>query len=130
MYPTRLAQGAVWVDVADAPQDQRVQQAYERLRHAMDENQYDRIAREVARLAKAGADPRGAVARAIVWSHGRLRDGMTHAYAAANGWLQLHDTLSDPVEQLTCLAESVGHIAFDTLREADWPYCADEKAVE
>src|SRR5882672_1533079 len=127
MYPTRLAQGAVWVEVAEAPQDQRVQQAYERLRHAMDENQYDRIAREVARLAKAGADPRGAVVRAIVWSHGRLRDGMTHAYAAANGWLRLHETLHDPVEQLTCLAESVGHIAFDTLREADWPYCADEK---
>ncbi|HYS12752.1 MAG TPA: Rieske 2Fe-2S domain-containing protein [Burkholderiaceae bacterium] len=127
MYPTRLADGAVWVDIAEAPQDQRVRQAYERLHHAMDENQYDRVAREVARLAKAGADPRGAVARAIVWSHGRLRDGMTHAYAAANGWLRLHEMLRDPVERLTCLAESVGHIAYDTLREADWPYCADQQ---
>jgi len=127
MYPTRLADGAVWVDIAEAPQDQRVRQAYERLHHAVDENQYDRVAREVARLAKVGADPRGAVARAIVWSHGRLRDGMTHAYAAANGWLRLHEMLRDPVERLTCLAESVGHIAYDTLREADWPYCADQQ---
>jgi nitrite reductase/ring-hydroxylating ferredoxin subunit len=127
MYPTRLAQGAVWVDVAAAPRDQQIGQAYGRLRHAMDEDQYDRIARELARLQKAGADPRSAVSRAIVWSHTRLRDGMTHAYAAANGWLRLHDLTDDPVEQLTCLAEAVGHIAYDMLREAEWPYGEDEQ---
>jgi hypothetical protein len=47
---------------------------------------------------------------------------MTHAYAAANAWLRLHDQLDDPAERLTCLAEAVGHIAFDTLREVEWPY--------
>jgi nitrite reductase/ring-hydroxylating ferredoxin subunit len=125
VYPVRFAEGAVWVDIADASRDQRIHDAYERLRYAMAENQYDRLARDLARLKKAGADPRRAVARAIVWSHGRLRDGMTHAYAAANGWLRLHDLSSDAVEQLTCLAESTGHIAYDTLREADWPYGED-----
>jgi nitrite reductase/ring-hydroxylating ferredoxin subunit len=128
MYPTRVADGAVWVDVAEPPQQQRITRAYERLRHAMDDNQYDRIARELARLAKAGADPRLAVARAIAGSHTRLRDGMTHAYAAANGWLRLHDLSRDPAEQLTCLAEAVGHIAYDTLREPEWPYAAGERA--
>jgi hypothetical protein len=92
----------------------------------MEEDQYDRIARDLARLRKAGADPRVAVARAIAWSHGRLRDGMTHAYAAANGWLRLHDLSGDPVEQLTCIAEGLGHIAYDTLRETEWPYGGGE----
>lgn len=122
MYPTRVADAGVWVDVSDAPQAQRVTAAYERLRRAMAENQYDRIARELARLAKAGDDPRLAVAQAIAWTHTRLRDGMTHAYAAANGWLRLHDQSDDPAERLTCLAEAVGHIADDTLREVEWPY--------
>ena len=126
MYPTRVTEGAVWVDIAEAPRAQRIDDAYERLRHAMEENQYDRIARDLARLRKAGADPCSAVARAIAWSHGRLRDGMTHAYAAANGWLRLHDLSGDPVEQLTCIAEALGHIAYDTLREADWPYGGGE----
>src|SRR5262249_30768308 len=52
-------------------------------------------------------------------------DGMTHAYAAANGWLRLHDSLEDPAERLTCLAESIGHVAYDTLREPTYPYDSD-----
>jgi len=52
---------------------------------------------------------------------------MTHAYAAANGWLRLHDDTGDPAERLACLAEAVGHIAYDTLRESDWPYGEDEQ---
>ena len=128
VYPVRIAEGAVWIDVAAAPRERRIAAAFESLRHAMDENQYDRLARDLARLKKVGADPRDAVARAIVWSHLRLRDGMTHAYAAANGWLRLHDLSRDPVEQLTCLTESVGHIAYDTLRETEWPYGDDELA--
>jgi nitrite reductase/ring-hydroxylating ferredoxin subunit len=122
MYPARISDGAVWIDVSEATQAAQIARAYERLHLAMDDEEYDRIARELARLAKAGADPRDAVAQAIGWSHTRLRDGMTHAYAASNGWLRLHDLSRDPVEQLTCLAESVGHIAFDTLRESEWPY--------
>lgn len=121
-YPVRIDDGAVWVDIADGPPAQRIEGAYARLRQAIEENQYDRIAREIARLAKSGADPRGAVAQAIAWSHTRLRDGFTHAYAASSAWLRLHDATSDPAERLTCLAEAVGHIAFDTLREGEWPY--------
>jgi len=128
IYPTRVADGALWLDLGDAPDQQRVAAAHHRLHLAMEDNEYDRIARELARLAKAGADPRQAVARAIVGSHNRLRDGMTHAYAASNGWLRLHDSLADPAERLTCLAESVGHIAYDTLREHTWPYSEDERA--
>jgi len=128
IYPTRVTEGAVWLDLRDAPDAQRIAAAHHRLNQAMDDNQYDRIARELARLAKAGADPRQGVARAIIRSHERLRDGMTHAYAASNGWLRLHDSLTDPAERLMCLAESVGHIAYDTLREHAWPYNADERA--
>jgi nitrite reductase/ring-hydroxylating ferredoxin subunit len=133
-YPTRIDGNAVWIDLADAPRGLRIDAAYRNLRQAMDDDAYDRIARELARLSKAGADPVDAVARAIDWSHRRLRDGATHAYAAAEAWLALYDELGAEADagrgsgddaaasRLTCLAEAIGHIAYDTLREPDYPY--------
>ena len=56
-YPTRIMDGAVWVDVSDPPPEGRRAQALENLRSAFDDHEYDRIARELARLRKANADP-------------------------------------------------------------------------
>src|ERR1700752_3437756 len=64
-YPTKIVEGAVWVDVADPPPEQRQFQAMANLRTAFEDHEYDRIAREVARLRKANADPVAAVAAAI-----------------------------------------------------------------
>ncbi len=121
-YPTRIADGAVWVDVSDPPQEQRRAQALANLRAAFDDHEYDRIARELARLRKANADPLEAVAAAIEWSHDRLRFGTTHAYPAAAGWLALYDQTADSEARLVCLVEAVGHTAWDCLREPAYPF--------
>ena len=117
IYPVKVESGVVWVDVRDAPAEERVQQALRQLDAAMADHDTPRIAREVARLGRAGAAPERALARAIARSHKHLRYGMTHAYAGAEVWLRLRDTLADEPARLACASEALSHIAYDTLRE-------------
>ncbi len=124
IYPTRLEGGAVWVDITDPPAEERQAQALANLRAAFGEHEYDRMARELARFVKAGGDGAAAVAAAIIWSHDRLEFGTTHAFAAASGWLRLHDESRDAETRVLCLAEAVGYMAWDTLREEAHPYPA------
>ena len=94
IYPVKVDDaGVVWVDARDAPAEERVQQALAQLDDAMADHDAPRIARELARLDRAGAGPEVAVARAIGRSHERLRYGMTHAWAGTEVWLRLRDTL-------------------------------------
>jgi nitrite reductase/ring-hydroxylating ferredoxin subunit len=122
IYPTRVTEGAVWVDITDPPAAERRAEIVANLRAAFDDHEYDRMAREVARLALAGGDPVAAVATAIDWSHDRLEFGTTHAIAAAPGWIALHDEARDPELRLACLVEAIGHMAWDVLREPAYPY--------
>ncbi|MBZ5782349.1 hypothetical protein, partial [Klebsiella aerogenes] len=55
----------------------------------------------------------------------RLRDGITHAYAAAEAWLRLRDTLADETSRLVCATEALVYIAFDTLREKTYPFTGE-----
>jgi nitrite reductase/ring-hydroxylating ferredoxin subunit len=122
VYPVKVEAGAVWVDVRDAPRGERVHDALVQLDAAMDDHDAPRIARELARLARADAGPEVALERAIVRSHERLRYGMTHAWAGAEVWLRLRDTLGDADRRLACAAEALSHIAYDTLREPVWAF--------
>ncbi|HET7095985.1 MAG TPA: hypothetical protein VFJ68_01255, partial [Casimicrobiaceae bacterium] len=72
--------------------------------------------------------PEIALVRAISATHDRLRDGMTHAYAAAEVWLRLADRLTDPAQRLTCATEAMAYIAYDTLRENTYPFSAERAA--
>ena len=125
-YPVSVRDGAIWVDLTDALAAERVDHALEHLDKAIAEFDSARIARELARLSKAGARVETAVARAIVATHHRLRDGMTHAYAATDAWLRLRDALADDAERLACAAEAIAYIAFDTLREPETPYSSNK----
>lgn len=123
-YPVKVQEGVVWLDLRDAPPAQRVELALRHLDQAMAEYDTERIARELARLGAAGAGPELALVRAIQATHARLRDGMTHAYAAAEAWLRLRDALTDETPRLACATEALVHIAFDTLRERTYPFTA------
>ena len=83
-YPVKVEDGAVWLDLRDPPAAQRIRQALGQLDHALAEYDTPRIARELARLAQGRRRPELALARIIGTTHARLRDGMTHAYAAAD----------------------------------------------
>jgi nitrite reductase/ring-hydroxylating ferredoxin subunit len=125
VYPVKVEDGAVWLDTRDPPAAERIERALQHLDQAMAEYDIARIARELARLRAAGARPELALARAIQGTHARLRDGMTHAYAAADAWLALRDTLAGETERLACATEALGYIAYDTLREPAYPFTAE-----
>ena len=125
IYPVKVEDGAVWLDIRDPPAPERVERALGHLDHAMAEFDTARVARELARLGAAGAEPELALARAIQGTHERLRDGMTHAYAGAEAWLRLRDALADEAPRLACATEALVHIAFDTLRQRTYPFTAE-----
>ena len=124
-YPTKIVDGTVWVNVSEPPMAERQAQAMTNLRSAFDDHEYDRMARELARLQKSAADPIDAVVAAIEWSHDRFRFGMTHAYAATAGWLRLHDRSNDGETRLVSLVEAIGHMAWDCLREPRYPFATN-----
>ena len=124
-YPVKVEAGAVWLDIRDPLPAERVERALEHLEHAMAEYDTARMARELARLGKAGATPDLALKRVIAGTYDRLRDGMTHAYAAAEAWLRLADALADEAQRLTCATEAIAYIAYDTLREKTYPFAAE-----
>lgn len=122
-YPVELRNGEIWVEVTDPPAEARRQEIRASLRDAFEDNEYDRMAREVVRYAAAGGDSVELVTAAIGWSYDRLEFGWTHAYAGAADWLAIHDEPGrTPEQRLTCVLEILGHIADTVLREPAYPY--------
>ncbi len=127
IYPVRVDAGRVWVDVSDPPPARQVAQALAQLTEAIAEDDYDRIARELARLEHAGGSVNAAMLQTLEQTHTHLPDGMTHAYPAIDAWLRLRDPLADKTQRLACAAEALAHVSFDTLREAQSPYAAGRR---
>src|SRR6478672_7909892 len=57
IYPVKVEDGAVWIDLRDPPAAALIERVLEHLDHAMADFDSARIARELARLSKAGAKP-------------------------------------------------------------------------
>jgi nitrite reductase/ring-hydroxylating ferredoxin subunit len=126
-YPVRLADGAVWLDVADPPVEVRRAHVMASLKAAFDDEDYERIARELARLSRLG-EPLEAIIAAIDWSSERLQYGWTHAYAGMADWLTLHaERVGDPEAQLICLLEPITHLAENCLRQARHAFAEAER---
>ncbi len=123
-YPLEIRDGKLWLDPSDPPARERAQAALAALAESFPDHETDRMAREIARLTRAGRDPLDAVRAAIGWTFERLEFGTTHAYAAAADWLALRAEKAggDPVLSLAPLVEVVGHMAWDTLRQPSFPY--------
>jgi nitrite reductase/ring-hydroxylating ferredoxin subunit len=123
-YPVEIRDGTIWLDVADPPAEQQITAALGNLKDSFEDHEYDRMAREISRLAKAGGDPIDAVRHAIRWTHQRFEFGTTHALAAAPDWLALRARLAgdDGTLDLVPLVEIVGHLCWDSLRWREFPF--------
>ena len=122
-YPVEIRDGVVWADLSDPPYAERYQSIRDNLHDAFEDYSYDRIARETARLIRLGADPLDVLRFAIDWSWQKMEFGWTHAYAGMADWLTLyHEHRNNRELALVCLVESVSHVAYDVLREAEYPF--------
>ncbi|MEM7226886.1 MAG: Rieske 2Fe-2S domain-containing protein [Pseudomonadota bacterium] len=129
-YPVEIRDGKIWLDLSDPPADQRSAEILDSLRQSFRRHEYERMAREVARLQQIDADPLEAIRQAIWWTHDRFEFGMTHAHAAAADWLALRETLSEDSERLVPLVEILGHLAWDSLREPAYPYPSETRPYD
>jgi nitrite reductase/ring-hydroxylating ferredoxin subunit len=130
-YPVEIRGGDIWLDLTELPYAQRYAAISKSLREAFDDYSYDRIAREIARLLRLGADPHDVLRMAIDWSWQRLEFGWTHAYAGMADWITLYHEHSHSRELgLVCLVEAVSHVAYDVLRERDYPYSDEAIAFD
>ena len=122
-YPVEIRNGDVWLDLADPPFERRRARILAGLGEAREDNAYERMAREIARLRRLGADPLDAVRETIHWSFDRMEFGWTHAYAGVADWLALYDEHEgDDEKRLACVLEGVAHVADDVLREPRHPF--------
>lgn len=123
-YPVKLADGQVWLDLRDPPAEARAAAALQALAESFPDHETDRMAREVARLMRAGRDPLDAVRAAIVWTHDKFEFGTSHAHAAAADWLDLMAWKAgdDPAMKLVPPVEIIAHLAWDSLRQPAFPY--------
>ncbi len=122
-YPVQIIDGEVWLDIADPPPEEIAAEALDALRDSFRRHEYDRMAREISRLQKAGTDPLAALRGAFAWTAERFEFGCTHAQGGAADWLAIRDAYADSdAERLVPLVEIVGHLAWDSLREPEYPF--------
>lgn len=143
-YPARERAGRIELDLADPPASEVARQAIAALLDSFDRHEYDRMARELARLEKAGGSADDALAATIRETADRLEYGATHALPAAADWLRLTRGpapagTNAPEHRLVAYLEAIGHFAWDGQRcprhpfppgMADWDEGAFLAAVE
>ena len=127
VYPVKLEDGAVWLDLTDPPVEARRARIMTSLKGAFEDEDYERMARELARLSALG-DPLDAARAAIAWSWDRLEYGWTHAYAGMACWLRLRaERAGDRDAGLAALLESLAPLAENCLRQESHPFAEGER---
>ncbi len=126
-FPTRLQDAHVWVDIVPPDPAERRREILQGVRNGLEDNDHQRLVREVARLMRLGADPLDAVREAVGWVAERLEFGTTHALAGAPDWIALFDSpTTDPDQKLVALGEVLGHIADDARLGKPTPFPTGE----
>ena len=121
-YRVELHDGEIFLDLADPPAEAQKSRALKGLEAALADNDMPRMAREVARLERAGFDASLAIIHALHARGGRLENSMTHAHAAAADWLTLAERAPSEEARLAALLEPLAHLSLDTYGAAEFPY--------
>ena len=129
-YPLEVRHGEIFIDLKEDPPGVVRAQARDAIAQALDDYDRPRLARDCARLMRAGFAPEDALKDAIILTHTRFEDGMTHAHAAAADWLRLADRTEDPALQLCAVLEPLGHLAWDSRGASHYPFCAEIRSFE
>jgi hypothetical protein len=112
----------IFIDLSDPPADAQRAHALNGLDQAVVDVDLARMARETARLERAGFDGKTAITHAFAARSDFLEGGMTHAHAAGADWLALSERTNSPEQRLAALLEPVHHIAWDSQGSAAFPF--------
>src|ERR1043166_7611101 len=121
-YPVELRGGEIFVDLSDPPAEAQRERALKGLDAALSDNDLVRMARELARLERAGFEAAEGLVHAIAAVSDRLEEGMTHAHAAAGDRLALAERAPSAEARLAAILEPISHLAEDTLGAGRFPY--------
>lgn len=122
IYPLRVEAGEIWVNLADAPVNTRIARSKSHLKNAFDDNRYDQISRELARLQALGVSDIPIAQWCIEWSWAHFEYGLTHAYAGLWDWINMSKQRSDIESKLICITEALAHVAEDVLYRPTYPF--------
>jgi nitrite reductase/ring-hydroxylating ferredoxin subunit len=128
IYATEIRDGEIYADPSDPPAEAQRERALRGLDAAMADDDLPRMAREVARLERAGFDASEALVHAIDATNARFEAGITHAHAAAADWLALASRATTPETRLAAMLEPIAHLAWDTLGAGEFPYAGGTQA--
>jgi nitrite reductase/ring-hydroxylating ferredoxin subunit len=121
-YPVSLRGGEIFLDLADPPAGAQRERALAGLEAALLDNDASRMAREVARLERAGFDAQEALVHALGFLGARFEDGATHAHGAAADWLALAGMAETPQARFAAMLEPIQHLAWDTQGAPEFGY--------
>ncbi len=121
-YPVEQRGDEIWIDLAEPPEGVLIERSKSNLIAAMDDFDYARMAREIARLTKASVDHRESLTTAILHVHDRFEFGTTHAFAAAAEWMTRSESADDALKASIPILEAVAHMSRDALREPRYPF--------
>ncbi len=130
-YPAMIDSGRIWIDVSDPPAEQVIGEALKSILDCFDNHEYDRMAREVARIEGAGGSALQALHHVIDATHDHFEYGMTHAVAAGADWFRLHqDNIDDPARRLAAIVEVIGNLAWDSRRMPQFPFTSETQTFD
>lgn len=129
-YRLEERQGEIFIDLAETPPAQVREQALEGIAQALNEYDRPRLARDCARLMHAGFAPEEALREAIILTHPRFEDGMTHAHAAAADWLALAAQAPTSEARLAATLEPLAHLSWDCRGADCYPFAARRRPFD
>lgn len=132
LYPAKIDADRIWIDISGPPVEQIIDDALESLSDCFKEDyEYDRMAREIARIERAGGSALQALYHTIKTTHDHFEYGMTHAVAAGADWLRLYqDNVDDPARRLAAVVEVIGNLAWDSRRMPRFPFTSDSQVFD
>ncbi|MCB1051819.1 MAG: Rieske (2Fe-2S) protein [Acidobacteria bacterium] len=123
IYPTRIEHGKVYLDFTPKDKTLLQKELLADLDEAMNDRDFERLARILVKWQEAKLDSREPLRWAIISRQDRFEYGMTHAYAAAEAWWSFSEEPDlAPADRITAQCEALDIIAFDTLRQPRFPF--------
>ncbi|MFC4347731.1 Rieske (2Fe-2S) protein [Kordiimonas lipolytica] len=112
-YPVERRGADIWIDLTPIPPSVQAAKAYRELEESLGEHDYERIARCLCRLDRAGVAYEEVAAHVVRWSLPRFERGFGHAHAGLADWIDLAG--ADKDLRLVAFLEAIGNFSWDAL---------------